>query len=391
MKKFLIITLCFAIGPALLMAKKNPNDAISALKMSGEKLNSLQQLSYTYHRAINNFKDNYFNKTSAKCYFDFTQSSATNPFIFQFISLDSRQTFNGTEYFFLNTQDKTIEIDEKPTASLFSNFSYFYNSIPTLRSLLVAIANNDSIPKSLGDTVIAERKYQVVNFSLKNKAMNFLSYRKFSVELTISYQLLIDAKTLFPYQVIEHNSTSKDKYNTITTFTDINTKPSLPTANSWFYTTYQNDYQPAKNENTNPFIKVGDKIPSWNLPIYGQQTKKFIGNADLKGKIVMLDFWIKNCSVCMESFPYLKALQQKYGKKNFSLVTVNAYDNEKEMAFFYKREKPDYLMLHNGQEFGKKLGIYGFPKVVIVGKDEKVIYAGYFDKELVDKVISANL
>ena len=94
----------------------------------------------------------------------------------------------------------------------------------------------------------------------------------------------------------------------------------------------------------------------------------------------------------MESFPFLKKLQEKYGDKNFKLLTVNAYEHQKEVDFFYKRENPKYLMLYNGQQLAKKLGIGAYPSIIILGKDGKVIYSELgFDKEKVEQIIRENL
>lgn len=391
MKKNLLLGILLSLTSTFSFAKSHSLDAAAVLKSTAERLSSLKKLSYHYEREINNLKDNYFSKISASCFLDFGRHNTVSPFIFQFKSDNYQQIFNGTEYFALSHTDKTIEINERPNDAFFSNFSYFYNSIPTMRSTLANVASTDTIPKSLSDTVVDGTKYHLVGIALKNKAFNYLSYRNFTVALTIYYKLLIDQTTYMPYQIIESNSASGDKYQTKTTFTNINTQPVSPEEKSWFYTTFQREYSPKEPSKIKPIVKTGTHLPDWTLPIFDQLAAKNLVSTNLKGKVVMLDFWIKNCSYCMASFPTLKSIQEKYGKRDFQLLAVNAYDEAKDLDFFYQRERPKYLMLYNGKKLADQLGIYSYPTVIIIGKDGKLAYVGPFDKEKLDGVIEENL
>lgn len=48
--------------------------------------------------------------------------------------------------------------------------------------------------------------------------------------------------------------------------------------------------------------------------------------ADLKGKVVLLDFWATWCSPCRQSIPELAALQTKYGNKGLQVIGVSVDD-----------------------------------------------------------------
>lgn len=91
----------------------------------------------------------------------------------------------------------------------------------------------------------------------------------------------------------------------------------------------------------------------------------------------------------MESFKHLKELQVKYGQRNVQIITINAEDSRQDVDFFYKREKPAYQMLYEGQQLAKKLGVEdnGYPTVILADTNGKVVYAGDFDKEKITKLI----
>ncbi|RYG09533.1 MAG: TlpA family protein disulfide reductase [Chitinophagaceae bacterium] len=181
----------------------------------------------------------------------------------------------------------------------------------------------------------------------------------------------------------------KDQYHTKTIFTEIRLNPLAPQEKSWFFSSYS-AYELKKKRIRNPMIATNSRLLSWSLPRYGKQTDT-IKMADFKGKLVMMEFWIKNCGYCMEAFPHLKELQAKYGKQ-IEILSINAYEKKNEIDFFYKREKPVYKMLYNGEKLAESLGIYAYPATLIVDETGKVIYSSSgFDKEAVEKIIKENL
>ena len=104
-----------------------------------------------------------------------------------------------------------------------------------------------------------------------------------------------------------------------------------------------------------------------------------------------MEFWIKNCGYCMQAFPEIRELQKKYGDK-IEILSINAYDKKEEIDFFYKREKPAYKMLYNGEKLAESLGIYAYPATLIIDGSGKVIYASSgFDKAAVEKIIKENI
>jgi thiol-disulfide isomerase/thioredoxin len=57
--------------------------------------------------------------------------------------------------------------------------------------------------------------------------------------------------------------------------------------------------------------------------------------ADLRGKVVLLDFWAMWCGPCIAAFPYFRELQSKYGEQGLTLIGVTRFygrsDNEDEL------------------------------------------------------------
>ncbi|MCY2968494.1 MAG: thioredoxin-like domain-containing protein [Planctomycetota bacterium] len=119
-----------------------------------------------------------------------------------------------------------------------------------------------------------------------------------------------------------------------------------------------------------------------------------ISMKDLKGKVVLLDFWTFCCINCMHILPDLKFLEQKYPKE---LVVVGVhsakFENEKETENIrraivrYEIEHP--VINDNEMTVWRKFGVRSWPTLVLI--DPEGFYCGYISgegqRELLDTVI----
>lgn len=366
------------------------NTANKVLQKTSDILNNLKSISYKSYREINNFKDNNFSKNSGSSYFEFNNSIEGKVARFRLQTSDALQVYNGTEYFYLNEKEKSMELDRKTPKQL-NGISLLYNSIITIRLILPTIISDNEIAKSTKDTTIDGKIYDMVKFALNKKSIEYpIGFSSFDTEVIKFYKLIIDKKTALPFMIFDENSISKDQYYTKTIFTGIDLRPQEPQENSWYYSSYSG-YEAKKKAIRKPMISTQSMLLNWELPIYGKKTNDTLKSSTVKGKIVMMEFWIKNCGYCMEAFPEIKELQEKYGNK-IEILSINAYEKKEEIDFFYKREKPAYKMLYNGEKFSESLGIYAYPATIILDRNGKVIYAaGGFNKENIEKILKENI
>ncbi len=81
-------------------------------------------------------------------------------------------------------------------------------------------------------------------------------------------------------------------------------------------------------------IKVGEPAPEISMPgVDG----KIIKLSDLKGKVVLIDFWASWCGPCKRSFPELTKLYKKYKNKGFTVYSVSLDGIDKRSAARYKK------------------------------------------------------
>jgi thiol-disulfide isomerase/thioredoxin len=397
MKKLLYLLI---IAPFLLLITVSysqgvytPAETAQILKLVSTKLNAIKAISYKYKREAVYTGENYYNIYNTVVYIDFN-AGVNNSFPhFQAEDDNYFSCYNGSQYFELNKIDKTITITKKPGREIFESLSPLYNSIISLKAIFAWMIKNDSLKKVIRDTIIGNKKFYLLKFELYNQYLgNLGSITDFTAEYTGDknkpYEIIIDKKTLLPYQYIAKFKDRKEDF-IAASFTNTTINPKAPDELSWFYSTYTAAYKAPKPPK--PLINAGVQLQDWVLPSYSPQKNDSISLYQYSGKIVMLDFWIKSCGPCLASFPHLNELQLKFGADKFQLLSINAQDTKEDIAFFYKKHKPVYKMLYEGEQLAAQYGVSAFPTVIIIDKAGKIIYAGGFDKVEIENLINKNL
>lgn len=92
-------------------------------------------------------------------------------------------------------------------------------------------------------------------------------------------------------------------------------------------------------------LKVGDAFPD-----IGKAGLQGDGNlpADLRGKVLLVDFWASWCGPCKLSFPVLNELHTKYGSQGLVIVGISVDDAKKAMETFLRKTPAQFPVLHDG-------------------------------------------
>lgn len=382
----LLLTNCFGYSQN---AISNQQGAISVLQKVSNKLNGLTTLSYDLARELNYASENYHNNSEWLCYLNFELNDTPVGFKYQIKSSTSNEFFNGTEKFELDKTAKTIKIKNNPQKNDFSSLSFFYNSIITLRNILpLLIADKNSI-MVVKDTTINNHLFEVVTTNIGKRRIQNLG-EDFDIMQTKSnfiYKITIDKSNNLPTEILQKNDLNDDFIKT--NFNNIKTIPIYPTENSWYYSTYLNEYKPAEKTEIPQIIPVGSLAPNWTLPLYNKAENISLYN--LKGKVILLDFWFKNCGPCIESVPHLNAINKKFSDKKFEVLGINTWDSKKDVAWFCKKHQVTYNVLLDGKGLAEKYCISSFPTLVLIDKAGKVLYSGGFNQSEVEKLIEKAL
>jgi len=377
----------------LLCSFTNSDDDI--LNRTSKKLNSIKTLEYNVTDYSHQDVTNSDNITSALCYFDFTsKDSLIGAKFYSHFTINGTEctvVFNGSQTFYGDYKEKMILYRNQPRIKDVTSFMFYGQSICWIRNILPQFIN-DPVNKNirLNDTIISNR--ECFRFQLSpNKFIN----PNGSVELVknrMKYYLAISKDDSLPVQFTGISPTIQYQ---ITTFSRLKF-PVQKSDSIWNYESFPKDFLRMSEQEYSEKLHnkvtqtIGRIAPDWKLPKLKGDSVKL---SDLKGNLVLLEFWFPGCGACLQAIPDINDIQQKYGSKGLNVFGVEFQQKgNKELTNYIKKYNIKYPTLYNGKEVSTAYGATSGPTIILIGKDRKIIYVSSdFDKATLVNAINENI
>ncbi len=105
------------------------------------------------------------------------------------------------------------------------------------------------------------------------------------------------------------------------------------------------------------------------------------------GKVVLVDFWASWCGPCRQSFPWMKALQEKYGRQGLAVVAINVDTDRKEAERFLREHAPNFDIYYDAKgDLAEHFKVQTMPTSFLVDGNGKARskHAGFHKAALAD-------
>jgi cytochrome c biogenesis protein CcmG/thiol:disulfide interchange protein DsbE len=90
---------------------------------------------------------------------------------------------------------------------------------------------------------------------------------------------------------------------------------------------------------------------------------------DFRGRVVYLDFWASWCAPCLESFPWMQAMQDAYERRGLTVVAVNLDQYRKDADRFLAKFHPNFDVRFDPQgEVAERFKVQGMPTGVLIDR-----------------------
>lgn len=352
------------------MSAQEFSSAERVLQKVADKLAETKLIGYKYGFEFSYPSQDRLVEQWAQAFLDL-QPTDGSQFRFQFSGADLVSVYNGTERFFLDKKGKKIHVENKPSFKSFGDI-FLQNSPLSLKYALPRITADRSIRKKVSIVRSGDREQYLIEFSLPNKMVINPAGEivQIKVDQINTYRLKIDKATWFPVEVVQTN----DKNDEIlkTTYAEVTEKPAIPTALSWYFSSYQNEYALQKIDKVT-LIEAGKTAPHFTLDGFESASK--ISLDQYKGKLVLLEFWIAHCGFCIAAVPKLNDISRRFRSKGLEMVSINMYDPDATIRFFDKKNMPEFTILTGGDSIATAYGVEEYPSLVLIDRSGKVVYS----------------
>jgi thiol-disulfide isomerase/thioredoxin len=140
-------------------------------------------------------------------------------------------------------------------------------------------------------------------------------------------------------------------------------------------------------------IEAGQAVPDFSIPaLQGDST---ITETDLRGKLVLIDFWATWCAPCIEELPNIRRLYDRYADDGFTVLSVSFDRHRSDVQRFRQNQSPmpwTHAFVSDGlsSDLALTFDVKGLPTKVLVGRDGDILAAGTGD-ELTGEQLGAKL
>jgi thiol-disulfide isomerase/thioredoxin len=133
-----------------------------------------------------------------------------------------------------------------------------------------------------------------------------------------------------------------------------------------------------------PFLLIAAEV-SQNAPDFSfDQQHGSVSLKQLKGKVVLLDFWASWCAPCRRSFPWMNEMYKKYHPLGLEIVAVNLDEERSDAENFLKKNKADFKIAYDPQSnLANQYGLDGMPSSYLINTEGVVVntHMGFFNSK----------
>ena len=391
MKKTIALLACVLAIGSTIAQNNNSDDAKSVLRLSREKCQSIQQGHYVMERKMKYMSDTDTEVVRHTCDFRKLPDDTIygKSFHMLFEPMDEKANWRGH---IIYTGREQVWIYD--TAAVIQSCDQWADEIIAGRHNRVfytALTNKSCYPipdeEHLADSSYS---YSISDAELDGRPCHLTHYRKTDFEpdtvfgintLLYEVSIWIDKRDYLPiqYTVFFVNEENRDTMTQFEEYRLLEFSPKVDkrklTMKSVPASVKLKDYEPYKAPE--PLVE-GTPAPDWALPTLAGDTVRL---ADLRGKVVLLDFFYMHCAPCCAALPFLQSLHEKYKDQGVVLLGVDPIDDpaKDEMADFLAKRGITYTVLFSERQLSQTYHIAAYPTLFFIDHDGKIakVQSGY--------------
>jgi thiol-disulfide isomerase/thioredoxin len=118
-------------------------------------------------------------------------------------------------------------------------------------------------------------------------------------------------------------------------------------------------------------FKTGKKFDAFSAT---DMDGKLVDTKQLKGKVMVINFWFTTCPPCKQERPYLNKIVDDYKSDTNVVFIAIALDQKPQLETYLKDNEFKYNVIPDGKRLANSYDINGYPTQVIVDKEGKIAF-----------------
>jgi uncharacterized protein (TIGR03435 family) len=125
-------------------------------------------------------------------------------------------------------------------------------------------------------------------------------------------------------------------------------------------------------------IAHGQQAPPLHVTQWLQAPAGFRGQwSELRGKVVVLEFWATWCSPCVRAIPHLNQLAEEFRGQDVAFLAVTDDNADRLKPFLAKHPMKAIIGIDSDRKGWKGFSVPNIPHTVLIGKDGSILGATY--------------
>jgi thiol-disulfide isomerase/thioredoxin len=143
-------------------------------------------------------------------------------------------------------------------------------------------------------------------------------------------------------------------------------------------------------------LPLTSRAPEFPSAAQWLNTDNNLSLAELKGHLIVLDFWTYCCINCIRTIPVLQSLEQKYRDKPVIFIGVHTakFENERDRrgvrAAVQRYEIAHPVFIDRDRSVWDAYGVRGWPTIIIIDYNGRIVYkeSGEGQRDEIDRVLA---
>jgi thiol-disulfide isomerase/thioredoxin len=122
------------------------------------------------------------------------------------------------------------------------------------------------------------------------------------------------------------------------------------------------------------------EAPNWSASVVANAEKldptlrEKLTLAQLRGHVVLLDFWATWCGPCQAEAPIMNTIAERYKDRGLVVIGINTSDEDGLAARFAKNRRLGFPMVYDqGNAIAREYGASSLPTLVVISKEGRIV------------------